>query len=331
MRTRPPDVDDGQLIEAAQRGWGAPIAAVEYVAVGGGSHHWRAMDARGALVWLTLDDLDDKPFLGITRDAVLDGLQKALETAVRLHKSALDFVVAPERTRSGAVLLQLDQRYALAVYPYLEGAAFAWGAPLPPRDRQVLLDLLIRLHRATPTVAATAAEIAPELAARDVLESALRDTARSWSSSGPFGEPAREVVARHAHSISQLLLEFDRIVREVRQRQGSPVISHGEPHPSNVMHTASGLRLLDWDTVGLALPERDLWWLAEPGNTLERYAHATGRRVDAQALHLYRLRWFLDDIISSVRRLRAPHTRTVDAQRSWDFLKHSMEDNAWMH
>jgi aminoglycoside phosphotransferase (APT) family kinase protein len=39
------------------------------------------------------------------------------------------------------------------------------------------------------------------------------------------------------------------------------VITHGEPHPGNLMVTDRGPVLIGWDTVGLARPERDLWWV----------------------------------------------------------------------
>jgi spectinomycin phosphotransferase len=323
MRTRPPDIDDRQVIEAAQRGWGEPIVAVEYVPVGGGSHHWRAATAHGAPLWLTLDDLDEKPFLGTSRTEVFETLGRALDVSRTLSHSGLDFVVAPQPTRSGPILFAVGQRYALALYPFLTGTAFAWGTPLPHPHADALLELLVRLHQATPVVAAIAREATPELAARERLEHALRSVHEPWSG-GPFGEPARALVARRVEYLTGLLHSFDDLLAEVRQRAHPPVISHGEPHPANLMLNEGRLRLLDWDTVGLALPERDLWWLADA--SLARYTQATGRCVDAQALRLYRLRWLLDDFIYSVHRLRAPHTRTVDIERTWEFLSRALSE-----
>lgn len=39
------------------------------------------------------------------------------------------------------------------------------------------------------------------------------------------------------------------------------VVTHGEPHPGNVIRTSHGLRIIDWTTVQMAPPERDLWML----------------------------------------------------------------------
>ncbi|HXP18631.1 MAG TPA: phosphotransferase [Streptosporangiaceae bacterium] len=36
----------------------------------------------------------------------------------------------------------------------------------------------------------------------------------------------------------------------------APVTTHGEPHSANIIRAGSGRLLIDWDTVGLAPPER---------------------------------------------------------------------------
>ena len=79
--------------------------------------------------------------------------------------------------------------------------------------------------------------------------------------------------------------------------------------------------LIDWDTVGLAPPERDLWMVAtETGAELRRYTELTGRPVDMAAIELYRLRWALDDLSCFVRDLRAPHRRTPGTEHAWQAL-----------
>jgi len=84
----------------------------------------------------------------------------------------------------------------------------------------------------------------------------------------------------------------------------------------------SGIMLVDWDTVVLAPPERDLWMVATgTGGELHRYTDLTGRPVDATARELHRLRWALDDLSCFVRDLRAPHRRTPGTEHAWDALQ----------
>ena len=40
------------------------------------------------------------------------------------------------------------------------------------------------------------------------------------------------------------------------------VVTHGEPHPGNLITTSSDVVVVDWDTVALSHPERDLWMIA---------------------------------------------------------------------
>lgn len=77
--------------------------------------------------------------------------------------------------------------------------------------------------------------------------------------------------------------------------------------------------LIDWDTVGLAPPERDLWMVVSDsgGGDARRYTEATGRPVDPAALALYRIRWQLDDIAAFVHMFRATHHRTAEAEHMW--------------
>ena len=79
---------------------------------------------------------------------------------------------------------------------------------------------------------------------------------------GPFSEPARQVLARHAARMVELLAWPTGSPPRWRHASAPWVITHGEPHAGNVMRAADGHLLVDWDTVALAPPERDLWMVA---------------------------------------------------------------------
>jgi spectinomycin phosphotransferase len=160
------------------------------------------------------------------------------------------------------------------------------------------------------------------------LEQALRSLDRAWAG-GPFAEPARALVAARAPDVYRLVETFDQLAEEVRAAGPTPVITHGEPHPANVVRAGGRLLLVDWDTVGLAPPERDLWMLdAAGGDEVARYVEASGRRIDGAALRLYRLRWLLDDIAIFLGVLRSPHRRTADTEHAWLGLTRSLEPEA---
>ncbi|MBO4205393.1 phosphotransferase, partial [Micromonospora echinofusca] len=269
---------------------------------------------------------------GTGREAAADQLDRAFRTASALHTDAgLDLVVAPVPTRTGAVVRRLTDRYALSVTPMVAGTAGRFG-PHPSGDRTEVVDLLARLHRATPAVADTAPRLDLTLPGRDRLHGALADLDRQWTA-GPYGEPARRLLAGRAGYVAGLLTDFDRLVDRVRRSGAAPVVTHGEPHPGNLLRTRDGLRLVDWDTVRLAPPERDLWMLTpafdrlaggEPdgqvGDLLDRYTGATGRTVTVDGLALWPLWWELADIAGYVDDLRRPHGDTADTAAAWTYL-----------
>jgi len=122
------------------------------------------------------------------------------------------------------------------------------------------------------------------------------------------------------------LARFDELVRDAA-RSGPAVITHGEPHPGNIIRSGGRLLLVDWDTIGLALPERDLWLVAGNGTReADRYAQLTGRQPSSAALQLNRMRWSLDDITLSARDFRGPHEQTEDTDLAWAGLVEETEE-----
>jgi spectinomycin phosphotransferase len=118
---------------------------------------------------------------------------------------------------------------------------------------------------------------------------------------------------------------FDHLAGLVETAGGASVVTHGEPHPGNLIRSDGGILLVDWDTMGLAPPERDLWMLDDgsPG-ALKPYTEVTGRPVDSTAISLFRLAWILSDIAVSVALLRSDHASDDDTEKSLRGLSESL-------
>jgi spectinomycin phosphotransferase len=82
--------------------------------------------------------------------------------------------------------------------------------------------------------------------------------------------------------------------------------------------------LVDWDTVALAPPERDLWMLGHSADELAAYADATGHEIDQGALDFFRLAWDLNDVAESLNVLRSPHGESEDTAWAYDALTSCM-------
>jgi spectinomycin phosphotransferase len=320
VRSLPAELASASLWESLADGWGLRPASTAYVPEGGGSYHWRVADQQGRAYFVTVDDLDDKDWMADTREAVFDGLARALRVSAALrHDAGLAFVLAPIAARAGDLLRRIDGRYTVSVFPFLAGHAQRFGPYADAGLRDRVLDLLIALHRATPAVRAWAPPHAPRFAGRGDLEAFLAEPDRPWDG-GPYSEPARQALAPYADALTRLVAGFDRLIARTARSREHVVITHGEPHPGNIMTVGEDLYLIDWDTAALAPPERDLSLLVGapddgPARSQDRYQQATGRAVDPDAVTLYRLRWYLDDTASAVRMFRNAHQETADTRR----------------
>jgi hypothetical protein len=325
MRSPPPDLAPEQLAGVLADGWGLRAVSLDYVPEGGGGHHWVLTGAAGQRHFVTVDDLDSKPWLGTSRRAVFDGLRGALSTAAALRDSGLPFVVAPIAARDGQPLRWAGHRYAASVFPFLAGRPHQFGPYADERLRNQVLDMMAALHRATPAVRDSAPRHVLGFAGRADLDAFLLSPDQPWES-GPFAAAAHRLVAARAGDLRQLVTGFDRVAESTRLARAEVVITHGEPHPANILSLAGGLVLIDWDTAALAPAERDIALIATAGNAgADRYQQATGRELDAAVIGLYRLRWYLDDIASAVRLLRNSHRDTPDTTRWRQGLARQLE------
>jgi spectinomycin phosphotransferase/16S rRNA (guanine(1405)-N(7))-methyltransferase len=320
--TKPGDLPDSVIAKALEERWGIRVASLDYQAVGFGSHHWLVTPLAGQRLFATVDDLAAK--LATARDttsAAFGRLTAAFGTALALRMQGhLEFVIAPMPAAGGKVVARLSDRYSLAVHPYLAGKeAGPDGQFARAEDRQAVIDMLVRVHAARVGQPRTDDFAVPKLDTLRVMMAARHET---WTA-GPYAQPAQDLLRAHARDLRALVSAYQDLARRVAARPDRMVITHGEPHAGNVIVTDDGLALVDWDTVLLAPPERDLWDLAadEP-SLLDRYVAATGTEIDEDALVLYGLWYDLAEIGGYLSLFRSAHDDSADASESWKNLRH---------
>jgi hypothetical protein len=343
----PPDgLTEYSLREVLGRRWRLDVASLRYLAVGWGSHHWEAVTTAGPVSppaagaalpagpeglsgtrwFVTVDDLEAKQLTGSEPLAVAFArLRASLAAAADLRRSGATFVVAPVPARDGEPVVQVTDRFAVAVYPFVGGQTFGWGEFSAPGHRRSILDMVVAVH--TAPAAARRHALAEDFTVpyRGELEAAC-EQAGDAADRGPYARAASALVRRNAAAITRLLARYDDLVALARsQPPARAVLTHGEPHPGNTV-LASGASddswlLIDWDTALVASPERDPWLIDRgDGTILRAYAEATGVEPDPRLLEFYRLRWDLTDLALDSRRLRQPHGDTADAEKTWRVL-----------
>jgi spectinomycin phosphotransferase len=305
VHERPAGLADAAVAAALVRHWQLDVADLRYAPVGYGGYHWTAVDDAGGRWFVTASRL--------AGPADLADLQATMRAARALADAGLEFVVAPMRTRRGEVVIHGWPEYAISVFPFVDGVPGQWGDTFSTPDRAAMTEMLAVLHTAGAPAAAPVRDLSPR--SRTHLEISLRERGRPWRG-GPYAEPARALVAEHADGLATALAVFDDLAAQVASC--ALVLTHGEPKPNNLIRRGDDLLLIDWDTVGLAPPERDLWWiLSDSGAEAARYAELTGCEVSPQAVSLYRLRWDLDDVGLLLADFRAAHKQDKDTEAGW--------------
>jgi spectinomycin phosphotransferase len=313
---RPADLTDADVSAAIRVHWGLDVRGVRYAPVGYGGYHWTATDRAGARWFATASRLSG--------DEQFAELQATMGGALSLAGAGLDFVLAPAPALSGEAVIRARPDFAVAVFPFADGTPGHFGEQLSSTDRAALTRMLAALHTATSGADALPVR-ASNPRSRFELEISLRERARPWRG-GPYAEAARALVSKHAAGLESVLAVFDDLIAQVTAAGGQRVLTHGEPHPGNLIRRGADYLLIDWDTAGLAPPERDLWWIITgSGAEAELYAALTGREVSEPALALYRLRWDLDDVGLLLGDFRRTHAQDQDTEVGWAGLVAAVE------
>jgi hypothetical protein len=129
----PPETfNDWDLLVALTADWDLHADSVRYVPKGAGSYDWLIPDRGPPRYFVTVDDLDTKPWLGDRRQMSFEGLRAAYQTARALQDDAgLSLVVGTLQSSDGSVIVRLSDHCTETVFPFVEGAAGHWGDQLP--------------------------------------------------------------------------------------------------------------------------------------------------------------------------------------------------------
>jgi spectinomycin phosphotransferase len=146
-----------------------------------------------------------------------------------------------------------------------------------------------------------------------------------WSG-GPWSGPASRLVAEARPVVESCLKRFALLGAAVNGTVGRWVVTHGEPHPGNVVTTDEGPRLVGWATVALAPRERDLREVlgeADGQAPWFAYLEAGGRPepLSPDTVELFSLQWHLSEVAELAVRLSRPHADDADNARDFGDLE----------
>ena len=275
--------------------WNMRTATLEYRRIGYGSYHWFATAEDGSRWFLTLDAADG-PF----------AVRHAYAVARRLADAGLEFVRAPQPAMNRDVVVEVGE-WLLSVWPWLEGRSATVGDHTSVADLAATLRCVRRLHDLEAFQPILELVEGWQLSGRAALGLLMDDV--GWGS-GPYAAEARELILRASGRLELDLTRYDELVEVLTVSGIEFVITHGEPHAANVIHTGDGPMLIDWDTLRWAPKERDLWSLVGRAGWHDGYRDEP---VSADAVEVYRLQWELSEIADFGQLLASAGEQSPDA------------------
>ncbi|TVR57787.1 MAG: aminoglycoside phosphotransferase family protein [Spirochaetaceae bacterium] len=288
------------------------------------------MTARSVVPLGAGNDADANSFLVSTRDdaryllrlrrgAAPEGALRALAEIASSGQPRLSAVVAPLPSRPGDFAVPVGPHTA-SLYPYVDGAdAMKTGLS---NGQWVELGAFVRaLHDFEPT-----REVRSLLPVESFVPAWTATVWRldAWALGHPDGEVDGEVdtaTARFARfwrdrrgTIIDLLAAGERAGRVIRERTPRLVVCHADIHTANVLVPAAGpIRVVDWDGLLYAPPERDLMFV--PDEHAAPFFRGYGPfDPDAQTIAYYRLEWAIQEIGDYGRRIVPPHGEVLEGR-----------------
>jgi spectinomycin phosphotransferase len=324
VQDEPSGVSAEALAAVLRDRWGFPVTGLTYEPVGFGDYHWTAEGLDGERWFITVKDPDEHDHDPGGGAAVAADLVATMEAAARLRAAGLEFVVAPLPTLGGTLVEWLAPHYCVTAFPRIDADAGDWGDGYTAQDQTAIIGMLARLHTMPADPGLPRREAAVPW--REFLDGVAGGAALDWDT-GPYAAAARDLAEGHRPALGRALRCFDELAAELHREAAPLVITHGEPHPGNVLRDGPRRLLIDWDTAGLAWPERDLWSVTQAGtDDAARYEEATGHRPDPRAIEMYALLWALWDIGAFLRRFSGPHEESPDSVTAWEGLIGSYGD-----
>jgi len=232
----------------------------------------------------------------------------AYEAAVLLRQSGLDFVLAPLPGTDGRIVRQIDG-FPVVVFPYLPTTPLATS---PPSSREVssVVEMLTRLHNSSVAVDLPRETYALSFDAD--LDLLLSASDNRPAGTGPYSERLHRLLRTHRKHIMAMRSEYTKLALICSAEAQEPVLTHGEPIPSNILRHADHLLLADWGDALWGQPERD--WC----HVIRTLGTAPACRAGFR--RLYDLWWVLSEIAEYSTIFLNEHSGHSDDEGMWDRL-----------
>jgi spectinomycin phosphotransferase len=317
----PPPIPLDRISRHLAEARGATVDSLDFLPLGADTHTavYRAATARGEL------------FVKLRRGPFLTA---SVTVPAYLASLGIDAVIPPLPDLQGRLGSALDE-YAVIVYPFVEGRD-AYEVALTDEQRRALGAAARAIHGARLPAAARAD--APSETFGPAWRTVASDLLDLAERRGPVPDAVAEEMAafmrRRARAIRKLIDRAGALAESLARRRPRGVLCHGDLHAGN-LHVAGDGRvyIVDWDTLVIAPPERDLMFVGAGIDRVWRgrgagaaFYRGYGRaRVDREALAYYRCERAVEDIAAFGRELLLSDRGGADRAQSLAYFASAFE------
>ena len=287
-----PDIDQSAIIACLRSEYGVDAETVAFLAVGA--------DADTAAYRVVAQN-GDRFFLKLRSGDFLDA---SVSVPHYLASHGAGWVIGPIPTRSGVLSADVTV-FTAVLYPFHDGTS-GWNRRLS-REQWIKLGAGVRtLHDAEIPI--------------DLLRAVPRESFRSpWrrdlprrleqlredSAGDPVIRELSELLERHRSTVEHLLYRAEVLAGRLTHRPAHTTACHGDLHAGNILiDSLDHLFVVDWDTIVVALRERDLMFIGggvggtwNKQHECEWFFDGYGSvEIDPYALLYYRCERIVEDI-----------------------------------
>jgi spectinomycin phosphotransferase len=300
------NIAESTILSAVQEHFSLYLQSLEFLPVGEGSWVYKGRDESHGSWLIKLSRLNMSTVARVT---------------TYLHDElGLSFVIGSA--------LPLDQRviprvngYDLSIYPFLEGKTLSYDDLNEEHQAEIAQDLR-RMHDAKLPQPIRA--LLPRESFDKFQESArsLVRKAKEYTGNDVLLERLREVVMSKWDVIEQAIENGSRLSQYCKQHVYDLVVCHADIHPFNIIQTATGLVMIDWDGIMLAPRERDLMFYHQEMKATDsdfHRAYGLDYQADSYLISYYNYEWVLQEYTDYIERL-------LDLQLGKEARTHALDE-----
>ena len=283
-------LDEAELVAVVREQYGESSDRLEFEPVGEDSWCYRLGE-----LWVSL------------RRDLRGHFPAAYEAASLLWQEGNESVMAPLAGADGEVVRTVCG-HPVVVFPHVAAAPVA--VPLAPGELDDVVGVLSCLHGSVTTAPLSRERY--ELSFEDDLDWSINHAIEQGSETGPYSARLRALIRANQRTIVSLRAELKDLAATCAASDSPFVLTHGEPHPGNILRHGDRLLLADWGELMWGPAERD-WY-----HVISSLGGSPRCRPDF--LRFYEIRWWLSEFAEYATRFFREHDGGQEDVAMWGRL-----------